>query len=430
MTNDEQLLQQYAQERSESAFAELVTRHIDYVYSAALRVVNGDTHLAQDVTQTVFIDLARKAGNLPRGVVLAGWLHRHTWYTAATAVRTERRRQTREQTAMEMSALDDNTRPPWELVAPYLDEGLNQLNPADRDALVLRFLRRQDFRAVGEALGISEDAAQKRVDRALEKLHVFLKQRGATLTAAALGTVLATEAVTAAPAWLAGSVAGAALASAAANGGVTATLVKLMTMTKLKLGIISVIAVAGVAVPLAIQNQSQAKLREENQILRQQASQLAQAAAEDERLSNLLAQADGPRSLPQDQLRELLRLRGEVGLLRQQSNYLARLQEENRVPRPLAHAQAVAGNAKAHSPEEDARYACINNLRVIENAIQMCALEHKIGNHEAVTTEQVLPYLASLGLTNGLPPCPLGGTYTFGQVGDKPSCSVPGHALQ
>src|SRR6266446_8812497 len=127
MTDDEQLLHQYARERSESAFGELVARHIDLVYSAALRVVNGDTHLAQDVAQTVFIHLARKARNLPRHVVLSGWLHRHTCYAAATAVRTERRRRTREQTAMEMRALDDNTEPSWELIAPCLDEGLNQL---------------------------------------------------------------------------------------------------------------------------------------------------------------------------------------------------------------------------------------------------------------------------------------------------------------
>src|SRR5882672_2645224 len=149
MTDDEQRLRQYTEERSESAFGELVTRYVDLVYSAALRVVCGDAHLAQDVTQIVFVDLARKARSLPRGVVLAGWLHRHTCYTAATAIRTERRRRTREQTAMDMRALDDNTRPPWELIAPYLDEGLNQLKPDDRDAVVLRFFRGQDFRAVG-----------------------------------------------------------------------------------------------------------------------------------------------------------------------------------------------------------------------------------------------------------------------------------------
>src|SRR5712691_9348190 len=118
MTDDEQLLRQYTEERSESAFGELVTRYIDLDYSVELGVVNGDTHLAQDVTQTVFIDLARKTRSLPRGVVLAGWLHRHSCYTAATAVRTERRRRTRERTAMEMRALENNTESPWERIAP------------------------------------------------------------------------------------------------------------------------------------------------------------------------------------------------------------------------------------------------------------------------------------------------------------------------
>ena len=144
MTDDRQLLQQYTRERSESAFGELVARHIDLVYSAALRVVGGDSQLAQDVIQVVFIDLASKARGLPQDVLLAGWLYRHTCYAGANAVRTERRRKTREQTAMEMRLLDDNIDPPWERIAPHLDEGLNQLSVTDRDAIVLRFLKRQD----------------------------------------------------------------------------------------------------------------------------------------------------------------------------------------------------------------------------------------------------------------------------------------------
>ena len=203
MTDDEQLLRQFAEECSESAFGELVTRYIDLVYSAVLRALNGDVHLAQDVTQTVFMDLARKARSLPRGVVLAGWLHRHTCYTAATAVRTERRRRTREQTAMEMRALDANRELSWERIAPFLDAALNELSSPDRHALVLRFFQRQDFRAVGSALGMSEDSAQKRVSRALEKLRRALSRRGVTLTATALASVLATQPVTAAPAGLA-----------------------------------------------------------------------------------------------------------------------------------------------------------------------------------------------------------------------------------
>ena len=371
MINDKQLLQQYAQERSESAFGELVARHLDYVYSDALRVVNGDAPLAQDVTQTVFFDLARQAGKLSCDVALAGWLHRHTCYTAAKAVRTERRRQSREHTAMEMRALDDNTRPEWELVAPYLDESLNELDPKDRDALVLRYLRKQNLRAVGATLGISEDAAQKRVDRALEKLHILLKHRGATLSVGTLGIVLATQAVTAAPEGFAGSVIATALASAAAGGGMTATLVKLMTMTKVKLGIIGVIAVAGVATPLVIQQRTLIGLREESGSLQQQVDQLAEQRAENERLSNLIAQASTTRGQTSNQLSELLKLRGEVGLLRAQSSELAKQRDENgKLRAGLAGKQPAAEDrpsSNAYIPRESWAFAGYDTP---ENALQ------------------------------------------------------------
>ena len=315
MTDDGQLLQQYMRERSESAFGELVTRHIDLVYSAALRVAGGDRHLAEDVTQVVFMDLARKARGLPRDVLLAGWLHRHTCYTAAKAVRTERRRKTRERIAMEMRALDDNTEPPWELIAPHLDEGLNQLSACDRDAIVLRFLKRQDLRAVGAALGISEDAAQKRVSRALDKLRGVLSRRGIALTATALTSAMAAEAVTAAPAGLAVSVTAASVAAAAGTG-TALTLLKFMATTKLKTGVISAIIVASVVTPLMVQHQAQARLRDQDESLRQRADQLAKLQADNERLSSLHAVANNSRPPSKDQLTELMRLRGEVGRLR------------------------------------------------------------------------------------------------------------------
>jgi hypothetical protein len=186
------------------------------------------------------------------------------------------------------------------------------------------------------------------VDRALEKLHVLLKHRGATLSAAALGTALATEAVTAAPAGLAGSVAAAALASAAAGGGTTVTLVKVMTMTKFKVGIISVIAAAGVATPFAIQHQSEARLREENQALRQRIGQVDQIAAENERLSNLVVQAKGSASLSREQMSELLRLRGEAGGLRLEGKELKKLQADNQQLRErLAGAPGVGVTREA-----------------------------------------------------------------------------------
>jgi RNA polymerase sigma factor (sigma-70 family) len=324
VTDDQQLLEQYARECSESAFGELVTRHIDLVYSAALRVVNGDTHLADDVTQTVFIDLVRKARALPRDVVLAGWLHRHTCYTASTAVRTERRRKTREQTAMEMRALDDNISPACEQIAPFLDEGLNQLKAADRDALVLRFLRRQDFRAVGATLGISEDAAQKRVSRALEKLRGVLSRRGVALTAVALTSVLATEAVTAAPAGLAAGVTTASLASGAKTG-TTLSLLKFMATAKLKSGILSAIVLASVVTPLVLHEQAQARLRDQAEVVRQRTDQIAKLQPENERLSKLIGEAGTAAALTEDQRRELLKLRGEVGRLRSEAKKMTKI---------------------------------------------------------------------------------------------------------
>src|SRR3970040_2335326 len=96
MTDGQQLLAQYAESGSETAFRELVTRYVDLVYSTAVRLVNGDTHLAEDVTQTVFTALARKARALSKDVMLGGWLHRHTCFVALNTMRSERRRHARE----------------------------------------------------------------------------------------------------------------------------------------------------------------------------------------------------------------------------------------------------------------------------------------------------------------------------------------------
>jgi len=314
MADDKQLLDQYKQERSESAFGQLVAKNIDLVYATALRVVSGDAHLAQDITQTVFIHLARKAWSLPSDVVLAGWLHRHTRYTASTAVRTERRRISREQKAMEMRSLDDNIEPPWEQIASCLDETLEQLNSSDRDVLVLRFLRGQDFRAVGAALGISEDAAQKRVSRALEKLRAVLTRRGFSLTATALATVLVTEAVTAAPAGLAVTVTVSSLTSAT-EAGTALGFLKLIAATKLRALVMGAIVATSVVVPLAIQYNAQAKLTDQNEALSRQAEQLIQFQTENERLSNLLTRTENSQTVPNDQLSQLLRLRGEIARL-------------------------------------------------------------------------------------------------------------------
>lgn len=325
MREDAQLLQEYARGRSESAFGELVARHIDLVYSVALRIVNSDAHLAQDVTQHVFLDLARKASLLPRDAVLAGWLHRHTSYIAAKAVRTERRRKAREQTAMEMRALDDNAESPWELIAPHLDESLNQLSSSDRDAIVLRFFKGQDLRAIGTALGVSDDAAQKRVGRALDKLRTVLGRRGVALTGAALTSALTAQAATAAPAGLAAAVTAASLTGATAP-----TFLQIMAAAKLKTGLISAIVIASVATPFLLQQQAEATLRNHNKVLRERADQLVAMQGESTRLSNLLAQTQSPPAPSGEQAIELLRLRGEVARLRK--DLLEMLQQKKKAP--------------------------------------------------------------------------------------------------
>jgi parvulin-like peptidyl-prolyl isomerase len=182
---------------------------------------------------------------------------------------------------------------------------------------LLRFFEQLDFRSVGEMLDTSEEAARKRVTRALEKLHSFLKHRGVTLSVAALGTALATDAVSAAPVGLAASIAGAVLAGALGTGGVPLSVFQAMSITKLKLGVVSALTVAAVATLLIVQHQSQTRLSEENRSLRQQLDQGGVLVEENQRLSNLVAQASSAQISAGQQMSELLRLRSEVGRLRQ-----------------------------------------------------------------------------------------------------------------
>ena len=320
------MLAEYAANGSEGAFRELVRRYVDLVYSAALRLVGDERHLAEDVAQTVFADLARLARSLPKEVMLGGWLHRHTCFVAATLMRSERRRRARERQAVEMNALQDHSGANLALVAPVLDEAINQLGAADRTAILLRFFEQRDFRAVGEALGSNEDAARMRVNRALEKLHSLLTRRGVTLPAAALGTALAGQVVTAAPAGLAAGISSAVLAGTAAGSGLTLSTLKLILMAKLKLGIVSAVIVASVATPLVLQHNARAKLREQDDSLRQQQSQLAALQADNDGLSKLTAGG----SLSSNQPEDLQRLRAEAAALQQQTSAVARLREENR----------------------------------------------------------------------------------------------------
>jgi RNA polymerase sigma factor (sigma-70 family) len=312
MVDDQQLLRRYA-DGSETAFTELVARHLPLVYSASLRQTGGDAHLAEDIAQRVFVDLARKAGSLPAGTVLAGWLHRATRYSVLQLLRAERRRQAREQESFSVDTPIPEADHDWEQVRPWIDETLDQMNPLDRDALLLRFFEQRSLKEIGAALGTGEDAARKRVARALDKLRELLAFRGVTTSVSALSLAMAAKGIQSAPASLAGTIA----ASSLAAGGVGATgiaslhIIRTITMSQFKTAILAVVAVAGITTAL-IQHRSFEKLRAENRNLLQQTQKLAELQAENDRLSKLLAQAQRP-SKP---TAELLRLRGQVGLLR------------------------------------------------------------------------------------------------------------------
>jgi RNA polymerase sigma factor (sigma-70 family) len=254
MSDDLTLLREYARNNSEAAFATLVTRHVNLVYSVALRSVR-DSHLAEEITQAVFIILARKADSLGDQTILPGWLCRTARYASANALTIQRRRQHREQEAYMQSTLDEAANKPaheetWNQIAPLLDGALEKLGQKDHDALVLRFFENKTFAEVGASLGASEDAAKMRVNRALEKLRKFFTKRGVSSTTAIIAGTISANSVQAAPVALAKSVTAVAIAKGAAASGSTLTLIKgalkIMAWTKMKTIVgIGILIVAG-----------------------------------------------------------------------------------------------------------------------------------------------------------------------------------------
>ena len=211
-TDDMELVRQYAAQQSESAFAALVSRHTNLVYSASLRQVR-DPHLAEEVTQAVFILLARKAGSLDAQTILPGWLYRTACYVSNSALKEEYRRRRREQEAYMQSTIDETTTAAaWNQMSPLLEEAMLRLGQADRDALLLRFFEGYTLNEVSTALGMSEEAAKKRVNRAVEKLRRFFTKRGIVLSPAVVTATISANSIEAAPVDLAKTATAAALA--------------------------------------------------------------------------------------------------------------------------------------------------------------------------------------------------------------------------
>jgi RNA polymerase sigma factor (sigma-70 family) len=315
MADDGTLIRAYARSGSEDAFAELVQRHLGLVYSTALRIVAGDEHLAKDISQSVFIDLARKAALLSNRQMLTGWLYTSACFAAAKAVRSECRRQAREQEAQimqeEINAASPD--PDWERLRPILDSAMMELKGTDREALLLRFFEERSLAELGNRLGLNENAARKRVERALERLHTLLARRGITSTGAALTLLLTHHTLAAAPAGLAASITAVSLASAGATASSGISILNLLAMIKAKTIIIGALVAAGALTPIILQHQTNARLRAELETLR---SQLDAASRPDPAAEGQLDASELERLRRENA--DLVRLRGDIASLRTQ----------------------------------------------------------------------------------------------------------------
>jgi RNA polymerase sigma factor (sigma-70 family) len=322
---DLELLASYSRRREEDAFAELVRRHLHLVYSSALRQVRS-SQLAEEVAQSVFVELARQAHRLAPDTILSAWLYRVTHRIALNVIRREVRRQLREQIAFEMNVMNASAAD-WTHIEPLLDEAMHALDETDRTAVLLRFFENKSLREVGQALGASEDAAQKRVSRAVERLREFFAGRGIAIGASGLILGLSANAVQAAPVGLFATIS-TTVVVAETSIAATVTATNTVVMTTLQKSLIAATLVAAIGTGI-YEVRHASGLQHQVLTLQQQqganATQLEQLTRErDEAVQQLaVLRSDGERLGRATD--ELLKLRGEVTRLKSGLQETARL---------------------------------------------------------------------------------------------------------
>ncbi len=375
--SDAALIREYTDFKSESAFAAIVSRHIGLVYSVALRLT-GNSADAQDVAQMVFVVFAKTTRELRSRTTLTGWFYETTRLTSRQFIRAQKRRLIREQAAyMQSSAPESDTDTTWRRLEPFLEEGMSQLNERDRALVALRFFENKSGAEAATLLGISEWAAHKRTTRAVEKLRTYFTKQGIALTANGLVAAVSANAMQTAPVGFASAVSTAVfMGTAAGTGG--ATLLNTMALTKLKAGLIGVIAVASTATTLVIEYQSHIRLREVDKALRRQLASLEDLETENRRLLALVPKTNGQSVSRVDELRNL---REESAALRAKAGGLTALNdEEKKLSAALARARSELRHGDtnqqitARSPEMDTR---IHYTMALSRAMQEYALENK-----------------------------------------------------
>jgi RNA polymerase sigma factor (sigma-70 family) len=385
MNTDAELLRRYADGGSEAAFAELVRRHLNLVYFAALRQVGGDAHRAEEVAQSVFTDLARKARTLTAHATLTGWLHTSTRFAAAKARRADFSRQHYEKEASTMNALlsDSDSAAEWERLRPTIDDAIQELGDRDREAVLLRFFENRPFAEIGAVLRVSEDAARMRVERALDKLRAAFARRGVTSTGAALAAVLASQAGAAAPVGMAGAITSAALAGVGVGAGGAAVGVGILFMSKTTTTILigAVLVASGTAL-----------------------YQWTEAQRAETELAALRVERDGLRSQFAAEQQRSRRSTQEAIALQTQVDVPA----APPVATPESEPPPAAPSVRQLSPEElmvfrriSMNSAINNNLRVLYNARERFQREH---GHFPASLDDVVgegKYIPALVAVNG-----------------------------